>query len=88
MISSGSGDATHYEAHSVVEDANGLFDITLPDSTACVSIDFLSHVGTDEEFWSAVKRCPQTYYPFPTPEETSSMALDVTTDEDDPPCQN
>ncbi len=58
-----------YAAHSVVEDAGKLYDITLKDQAECDGIRFLRHPGQKEVFW-AIERChKQILYPCSTPNE-------------------
>ena len=56
-----------YEAHSVIEDADELYDITLRDQGECDPIRFLRHIGTEEEFFAVERIRRQTAYPFVTP---------------------
>ncbi len=62
-----------YEAHSVVEDAGKLYDITLKDQAECDGIRFLRHHGPPEVFW-AIERChKQILYPCLTPDEQEEI---------------
>ena len=69
------------DAHSVIEDAGELYDITLPDQSACDPIRFIRHIGTEEEFWTVESVCFQTVYPFPKDLDKSGAE-----DDDDSEC--
>jgi hypothetical protein len=73
IVSEDESGQCRYEAHSVIEDAGRLYDITLRDQSACDGIRFLRHNGTAEEF-SAVLQCncrSHFIYPPFTDEEFS-----------------
>jgi hypothetical protein len=65
-----------FEAHSVIEDAGELHDITLPDQATCNTVDFLRHIGSDREFFAVEKTCRQTEYPFLRPEDMDHRGAD------------
>lgn len=73
-----------FEAHSVIEDAGELYDITLQDQAVCDAIRFLPHVGTEDKFWQIERVCRQTIYPFVRLREMENGASDDGIDDDEP----
>lgn len=56
------------DAHSAIEDAGTLYDITLADQNACEGIRFIRHLGTDKEFFAVARHWVQRVYPPSQPE--------------------
>ena len=72
-----------YHAHSVIEEAGELYDITLKDQAQCDPILFLPHTGTDKEFWAVEKNHSQTHFPFPTFEEMCAIGSEGVAEDED-----
>lgn len=62
-----------YEAHSVVEDAGKLYDITLPNQSECDVLRFLRHLRADEEFWNIEERFKGLLFPLSTSEDDEEV---------------
>ena len=74
-------------AHSVVDEAGALVDITpIDENTPREGLRFLRHLGSAEEFCAMKVPCAQIYYPFISFEEWRESQLPIEEEEIDSPC--
>jgi hypothetical protein len=65
IVSEDESGRCRYEAHSVIEDAGRLYDITLRDQSACDGVRFLRHSGTPEEFLIVLEGNSRSHFVYP-----------------------